>query len=83
MSNQTFLNEYYITGSFTTFTISMVVLALLEDIHNNLIEHECVFRDQADFFANYSIWLIRRFRLPRSIPLSLCEKPEPFLLRKM
>ena len=50
----------------------MADLALLEDL-NARLRRERVFRDRAHFFMESDEWLLSRFRLPRHLPMELCN----------
>ena len=60
----------------------MAALALLEDIANRAIRRERVFRDRADFLTQDDVWLISRYRLPRTALLELCAQMGPHLQRR-
>ena len=59
----------------------MDALALLEDLANDALRRERVFRDREDFLAHDDDWLMSRFRFPRAILLELCSELRPVLER--
>lgn len=46
----------------------MDALPLLEDLANDAMQRERVFRDREDFLAHDDDWLLSRFQFPRAIP---------------
>lgn len=59
----------------------MDALALLEDLANDTMQMELVFRDCEDFLAYNDDWHMSQFQILRAILLELCSELWPVLER--
>uniref|UniRef100_A0A9J8CWU3 Putative nuclease HARBI1 n=1 Tax=Cyprinus carpio carpio TaxID=630221 RepID=A0A9J8CWU3_CYPCA len=60
----------------------MAYLALLEDLANNALRRERVFKDRADLLGESTEWLLSRYRFPKNVLLALCRDLGPVLERE-